>query len=198
MSEAEIVAELDRLGDELATVAITADFSRKLACHSDESAVQKLVMMVNVALDTAAGALAELRQKNEQLSEMQRLDSVQRDLITELSAPILEVWDGILGVPIVGRLDVERAGQITATLLEAIRVKQAETVILDLTGVTEFDAVAVESLSRVVRAAKLLGSQVYVVGTGAKLAITLASQELQLDGALMLRSMNMALRDCLR
>src|SRR5918993_1975698 len=45
----------------------------------------------------------------------------QRARISELSSPVVEVWDRILLLPVVGTLDDQRAGQMSAALLEAVR-----------------------------------------------------------------------------
>src|ERR1044072_9715901 len=49
----------------------------------------------------------------------------QRMEITELSTPVVEIWDGVLLVPLVGTLDDKRSAQLSSTLLEAVRSEGA-------------------------------------------------------------------------
>src|SRR6202000_743983 len=58
---------------------------------------------------------------------------VQRAAIRELSTPIIEVWEGVLCLPVVGVLDSTRSAEMTEALLSAIVQKQAECAIIDIT-----------------------------------------------------------------
>jgi hypothetical protein len=58
----------------------------------------------------------------------------QRATISELLTPVLEVWDGVLALPIVGSVDTARAQDMTETLLERIVATGSEIVLLDITG----------------------------------------------------------------
>lgn len=90
--------------------------------------------------------------------------ATQRQLIAELASPVVRVWDGILAVPIIGVLDGPRAVAIMDTLLDEIVAHQAETVIIDITGMTIVDALVAGYLLNTARACRLLGSVVALVG----------------------------------
>lgn len=93
--------------------------------------------------------------------------------LSELSTPIIPVYEGILVLPLIGSINRRRASEITERLLEAIAANQAEIVIIDITGVPVIDSSTANHLLTTTRAANLLGSQVVLVGIGAEIAQTI-------------------------
>ena len=81
----------------------------------------------------------------------------QRMRITELSSPVVEIWHGVLLVPLVGTLDDQRAAQMSAALLEAVRAEGARVVLVDITGCTVVDTYTAAHLINTVRSVRLLG-----------------------------------------
>lgn len=115
------------------------------------------------------------------LAEQRAVISQQQQTIGELKTPVLQVWDGILALPIVGTLDTVRAQQMTEDLLEKIVETGSEIVILDITGVPLVDTAISRHLLETVSAARLLGSEVLIVGLNAETAITLVHLGLDLS-----------------
>jgi rsbT co-antagonist protein RsbR len=147
------------------------------------------------ALDALAAsrALAELEQQLaratidmhhrdlvERLQEANATQDQLREAIQELSTPIIPLYTGVLAVPLVGRVDSQRAQVLTEALLEAIAREQAEIVLLDITGVAVVDTNVANHLIQTARAAGLLGSQVVLVGISAEVAQTLVQLGLDL------------------
>ena len=97
----------------------------------------------------------------------------QSQAILELSTPVIEVWDEILVVPLIGTIDTERAGQIIESLLEAIVRKRAAVVILDITGVPVVDTKVAQHFIKTVDAARILGARAIVTGVSPANAQTL-------------------------
>lgn len=182
-------AELDRLADSISAVSITGDFSGALRCESRDETVQKLFMMVNLLFDTIDGSLGELRARNAELEQ-------QRALIASISAPVIEVWDGVITVPLVGPLDLERAGQLLEHLLAEVARTRARHVIVDLTGVDRIHAGAADALVRLTRAVGLLGAETILVGLSPRHAREFATQAVDLGGVTTLRDLREALRRC--
>src|SRR6185503_2828894 len=89
------------------------------------------------------------------------LDIIQRQeaAIRAMSTPILELWEGVLTMPVIGRVDSGRAAQMMEQLLVEITQKRARITILDLTAVEIIDADAANHVLRLVRAAALLGTR---------------------------------------
>ncbi|WP_406164740.1 PAS domain S-box protein [Streptomyces sp. NBC_00996] len=110
-------------------------------------------------LETAEGVLvaAAIRDVTERRETEQRLQR-QRDEILELSTPVIQVWDKVLALPIIGTLDTLRATRLTEGLLEKIAQTQAEVAILDISGVPTIDTQVAQHLLKTVQAAALMGT----------------------------------------
>jgi rsbT co-antagonist protein RsbR len=119
-------------------------------------------------------AQGELRSRIEQ----------QRRTINELQTPVIQVWDGILALPVVGSVDTARAQDMTESLLEKIVDTGSEIVILDITGVPVVDTAVAKHLLETVAAARLLGAEVLIVGLTSRTAITLVHLGVDLGGVI--------------
>jgi rsbT co-antagonist protein RsbR len=110
-------------------------------------------------LETSEGTrvAAAIRDVTERRETEQRLQR-QRDEILELSTPVIQVWDKVLALPIIGTLDTLRATRLTEGLLEKIAQTQAEVAILDISGVPTIDTQVAQHLLKTVQAAALMGT----------------------------------------
>jgi rsbT co-antagonist protein RsbR len=121
----------------------------------------------------------ELQQERQLQEQRETIELAQREIarqyatIALLSSPVVQVWKGVLMMPLIGELDAQRATTITEDLLIAITRYQSENVILDITGVVTMDTHVASYLLSTVRACRLLGCQVVMVGVGAKIAQTI-------------------------
>ena len=126
--------------------------------------------MANLSDATAEGsAAAELLEE-------------QRRTISELQTPVIQVWDRVLALPIVGSLDTARTQEMNEALLEKIVQTGSEIVILDITGVPVVDTAVAKHLLETVAAARLLGAEVLLVGLSTRTALTLVHLGLDLSG----------------
>lgn len=116
------------------------------------------------------------------LIEQTELVRRQSAAMLSMAAPVIEVWDRVLAVPISGPLDDTRANAVTPVLLAAVAADRPTHVIVDLTGVPAMDATAADALLRMGRAVQLLGSTCLVSGISPSGARTMA--ELGLGGDL--------------
>lgn len=96
----------------------------------------------------------DLTERREQELRLER----QREEIMELSTPVIQVWDGVLALPIIGTLDSMRAARLTQGLLERIAASQAQIAILDISGVPTIDTQVAQHLLKTVQAANLMGT----------------------------------------
>lgn len=120
-------------------------------------------------------SLEHLHQSSTQELERQlQIVQKQADEIRELSAPLIEVGAGVLAVPLIGRLDNERAAYLTQHLLSTVQTRRMRRVILDLTGLRGVDAQTAQTLLRIQRALALIGARVTLCGIGAPVAQVLA------------------------
>ena len=116
--------------------------------------------------DSPAEVESELRHRIEVIE-------AQRNAIADLSAPVLEVWKGVLAVPIIGVIDTARASTIMERILDAVTRKSARTMVLDLTGVDTVDTSTANHLLRMARAVKLLGGRCLISGISPSIARTI-------------------------
>jgi len=114
-------------------------------------------------------------------SALQDTIAQQRATISELQTPVIQVWEGILALPIVGTVDTARAQDMTEALLERIVATGSEIVLLDITGVPVVDTAVARHLLETVTAARLLGADVLIVGLSSRTAMTLVQLGIDLS-----------------
>jgi rsbT co-antagonist protein RsbR len=108
----------------------------------------------------------------------------QRQTISELQTPVIQVWDRILALPIVGTLDTARSQEMNEALLQKIVETGAEIVIVDLTAIPIVDTAVAKHLLETVTAARLLGAEAMLVGMTPRIAMTLVHLGIDLSGIL--------------
>jgi rsbT co-antagonist protein RsbR len=109
------------------------------------------------------------------IGERERLIRHQQAAIRALSTPVLQLRDRLLMLPIIGLLDTNRASQLTASLLSAIRTTRAKVIVIDVTGVAAVDTQVATHLLQTVAACKLMGATGIVTGLSVEVAQTLAN-----------------------
>lgn len=122
------------------------------------------------------GIVRDLKEERAAVAEIER----QHKLVLDLSTPVIELWDGLLLLPLVGQIDNARASQINEQLLQAIVDRSARVVVLDVTGVPLIDTTVAQHLIRTVAAAKMMGAAVVVTGFSPEAAQTLTNLGLDL------------------
>jgi rsbT co-antagonist protein RsbR len=97
----------------------------------------------------------------------------QQQELLELSTPVVELWDGILALPLIGTLDSARTQVVMESLLEAIVQQNAEMAIIDITGVPTVDTLTAQHLIKTVAAARLMGADCIISGIRPQIAQTI-------------------------
>jgi rsbT co-antagonist protein RsbR len=105
----------------------------------------------------------------------------QADELLELSTPVVELWDKILVLPLIGTLDSERTQTVMSNLLDHIVKSRAQIAIIDITGVPTVDTLVAQHLIRTVSAARLMGADCIISGIRPQIAQTIVHLGLQLD-----------------
>ena len=96
----------------------------------------------------------------------------QRELL-ELSTPVVQLWDDILALPLVGTLDSARAQVVMETLLQKIVETEAAIAIIDITGVPTVDTLVAQHLLKTIAATRLMGADAIVSGIRPQIAQTI-------------------------
>jgi rsbT co-antagonist protein RsbR len=185
---ASYVGPVIKDGEVVALTLATEDITeRKLAEEAREASEvgrKQLEEDLRDALLQQKRYAEELEQKNRQLYA--------------LSTPIIQAWEGVLVLPVIGSLDSARAQQMMEKLLAEIARTRARFAVLDLTGVDAVDASTVDHMLRIVRAASLLGSRCLVSGISPRVARTMVEVAASQEGLLTFGLLQDALRYALR
>jgi rsbT co-antagonist protein RsbR len=104
-----------------------------------------------------------------------REDIIQRQQreMMELSTPVVQLWDNILALPLIGTLDSERTQVVMETLLQKIVQTGAAIAIIDITGVPTVDTLVAQHLLKTVAAARLMGADCIISGIRPQIAQTI-------------------------
>ncbi|MDI1450957.1 PAS domain-containing protein [Polyangium sp. 6x1] len=105
----------------------------------------------------------------------------QQDVIFNLETPIIQVWDHVLTLPMVGVVDSRRAARVTDDLLAEVSRTQARFAILDLTGVDVVDTATAGHMLNIITAVRLLGAEGIITGIRPNVAQTMVSLGLDLS-----------------
>jgi rsbT co-antagonist protein RsbR len=100
------------------------------------------------------------------------IHSQQRELL-ELSTPVVELWESILALPLIGTLDSERTQVVMESLLQKIVQTGATIAIIDITGVPTVDTLVAQHLLKTVAAARLMGADCIISGIRPQIAQTI-------------------------
>jgi anti-anti-sigma factor len=109
------------------------------------------------------------RELAREIEERQATEATMRSL----STPIIRVWKDVLALPVIGAVDHARATQMMERLLEEIVRSEAETAVLDLTGVERVDQETGRYLVDIAKAVRLLGSRCFLSGISPAVARTM-------------------------
>jgi len=152
----------------------------------------QIVEIIGISLNVSESTRAE-RELREKIS----LIAQQQKVITALSTPIIEVWDKVLMLPMLGLFDSTRAAALMEDLLLEVSRKGARFAILDLTGVEAMDTGTAAHLIKLIQALRLLGAQGIITGIQPAVAQTMVMLGLDLGKITTLANLRDALRFCM-
>ena len=104
----------------------------------------------------------------------------QSQEMLELSTPVVQLWDGILGLPLIGTLDSARTQVVMENLLQRIVDTGARIAVIDITGVATVDTLVAQHLLKTVAAARLMGADCIISGIRPQIAQTVVHLGLDL------------------
>jgi rsbT co-antagonist protein RsbR len=165
------------------------------ACARDITAYKEALAEREQALALSSQFEADYRRVEEELR--QRVEA-QQDAIHSMSTPIIQVWDDIVTMPVVGLVDSVRAADMKNSLLETVARTSAKFAIVDLTGVDTVDTATADHLLKVMRAVGLLGARCVITGIQPSVAQIIVGLGLDMQGVITLRSLREGLKYCMR
>jgi rsbT co-antagonist protein RsbR len=118
----------------------------------------------------------------------------QTDEISEISTPVIRVWDKILALPIIGTLDSARTQTVMESLLNEIVASESSIAILDISGVPAVDSLVAQHLIKTVSATRLMGAECIISGIRPEIAQTVVHLGIDLSNIVTKATLASALR----
>lgn len=107
------------------------------------------------------------------LQSRESIISRQQQELMELSTPVVQLWDNVVALPLIGTLDSERTQVVMENLLEKVVETGASIAIIDITGVPTVDTLVAQHLLKTVAAARLMGADCIISGIRPQIAQTI-------------------------
>ena len=181
---------------EMATfvLALKAPLFKRLEAmqDSEHGVLIRDVMLVTRLVDAFAIYTNEIF-----ILEREQIIDRQRQEMLELSTPVVELWDRVLTLPLIGTLDSARAQEVMENLLQTILERQAEVVIMDITGVGTVDTQVAQHLLRAAAAVRLMGAECIISGISPMIAQTMVQLGIDVGTVSTRSSIRTALSDAL-
>lgn len=126
------------------------------------------VWTATLLLDKLGLHIMELHQQNRE-----EVIHRQQEELLELSTPVVQLFDHILALPLIGTLDSARTQIVMENLLQRIVETGAMIAIIDITGVPTVDTLVAQHLLKTVAAARLMGADCIISGIRPQIAQTI-------------------------
>jgi rsbT co-antagonist protein RsbR len=131
---------------------------------------------ISTLLDRLGLYTTEVYQKGRE-----ELISKQQQEMLELSTPVVQLWEGVLALPLIGTLDSARTQVVMENLLQRIVDTGAAIAIIDITGVPTVDTLVAQHLLKTVAAARLMGADCIISGIRPQIAQTIVHLGVELQ-----------------
>ncbi|QYF91841.1 STAS domain-containing protein [Massilia sp. PAMC28688] len=105
----------------------------------------------------------------------------QQQELLELSTPVVQLWEGVLALPLIGTLDSARTQVVMESLLQKIVDTGAAIAIIDITGVPTVDTLVAQHLLKTIAAARLMGADCIISGIRPQIAQTIVHLGVNLE-----------------
>jgi rsbT co-antagonist protein RsbR len=152
-------------------------FTRLRRVHEDDAAkLADAIWEVTALLDELGLYTTEVYQQGRE-----EVIARQQQEMLELSTPVVELWQGILALPLIGTLDSARTQIVMESLLQKIVETGAGIAIVDITGVPTVDTLVAQHLLKTVAAARLMGAECIISGIRPQIAQTIVHLGVELN-----------------
>ncbi len=147
-------------------------------------------------LQTERGVLvsSSIRDVTERKQAEERILKQRQEILEMATVPVVQVWEGIVLVPLIGTLDSQRTQQLMERLLARVSETASPVALLDITGVPTVDTQTAQHLIETISAVRLLGSEVILTGVRPMIAQTLVHLGIDLSSVLTRSSLTAGLR----
>ncbi len=147
-------------------------------------------------LESEGGALvtSAIRDASERREAEERMRQQGQEIMEMATVPVVQVWEGVVLVPVIGTLDSQRTQQLMERLLHRVTQTSSPVAILDITGVPTIDTQTAQHLLETISAVRLLGADVILTGVRPVIAQTLVHLGVDLSNVVTRTSLAAGLR----
>ncbi|MFJ3231244.1 STAS domain-containing protein [Streptomyces sp. NPDC086787] len=169
-----------QIAEETAGLRVTvAELLRGEVRNLSADEAQEVLLALTVLMGTLSLVIMETT-----VNAGEELIARQRQQLLEVATPVINLWEGIVAVPLIGTLDSARSQVVMESLLESIVDQRARYAILDITGVPTVDSLVAQHLMKTVAAARLMGAECIVSGIRPAIAQTIVHLGIDLSSVL--------------
>jgi rsbT co-antagonist protein RsbR len=160
---------------------------------NDPAELMENILVADLLLDKLGLYTTEIYQQSRE-----QVIRRQQEEMLELSTPVVQLWEGIVALPLIGTLDSARTSVVMETLLQTIVDTRSELAIIDITGVPTVDTLVAQHLLKTVAAARLMGADCIISGIRPQIAQTMVHLQIDLSAVTTKATMAEALRFALK
>jgi rsbT co-antagonist protein RsbR len=132
--------------------------------------------------------LTERKQAEDQIKKQ------AKEILEMATVPIVQVWEGITLVPLIGVLDSARTQHLMERLLQRVTETGSPVAIVDITGVPTIDTQTAQHLLETIKAMRYVGADVVLTGVRPAIAQTLVHLGIDLSNVVTRSSLTAGLR----
>ena len=134
------------------------------------------------------------RDLSERREAEEKIRKQTQEILEMAAVPVVQVWEGIVLVPLIGTLDSQRTQQLMERVLNRVTETNSPVALLDITGVPSIDTQTAQHLIETTAAVRLLGAEVILTGVRPAIAQTLVHLGIDLSSVTTRSSLSAGLR----
>ena len=154
------------------------------ALHKDGHEFPVEISLSPLETEDSLVMISSIRDISERRAAEERIRKQQHEILEMATVPVVQVWDGIVMVPLIGTLDSQRTQQLMERLLQKVSETLSPVALLDITGVPTVDTQTAQHLIETISAVRLLGAEVVLTGVRPTIAQTLVHLGVDLSSIL--------------
>jgi PAS domain S-box-containing protein len=137
------------------------------------------------------------RDLTERRASEEKIRRQTQEILEMAAVPVVQVWEGVVLVPLIGTLDSQRTQQLMERVLNRVTETNSPVALLDITGVPSIDTQTAQHLIETTAAVRLLGAEVILTGIRPAIAQTLVHLGIDLSNITTCSSLGAGLRKAL-
>ena len=162
--------------------------------HKDGHEIPVEISLSPLQIEGGMLVSSSIRDVTERKLAEERIMKQAQEILEMATVPVVQVWEGIVLVPLIGTLDSQRTQQLMERLLQRVSETASPVALLDITGVPTVDTQTAQHLIETISAVRLLGSEVILTGVRPTIAQTLVHLGIDLSSVLTRSSLTAGLR----